>query len=127
MTQLLLLRDCGAELKRVVDSTGPIECMNVPPIKVTLAPSPRITPGAGKLPLPSESTREIDGMLALRCDFDTRQSGGDSVRHFLDVLAIALQLVKPTRSFLDLWVQLDERGLPELITTPVRQIGTESG
>lgn len=122
MTQLRLLRDCGQKLVQVV-SAGPIECMSVGPVRVMLTPPPPIPSGAGKLPLSSESTREIDRMLALRCDYDTSKPGGESVRHFLDVFAIALQLVKPTRSFLDLWLQLDESGLPELITSPVRQLG----
>jgi hypothetical protein len=122
MTQLRLLRDCGQKLVQIV-SAGPIECMSAGPVRVLLTSPQPIPPNTGKFPLSSENTREIDRMLALRCDYDPSKPSGESVHHLLDVFAIALQLVKPTHSFLDLWLQLDERELPELITTPVRQLG----
>jgi hypothetical protein len=73
--------------------------------------------------LAPESLSEIERVLTLRCDFDTRLPGGEHARHTLFVFAVALQLVKPTRSFFELWLQLDHLGMPELASSPVRQLG----
>jgi hypothetical protein len=121
-SQLLVLRGCSAKLVETIDASGPILCDSATP-PIYLARSPKFVAETGRVPLPPESIREIDRTLALRCDYDTRVPGGEDVRHRLDIVAIALQLVKPTYPFLELWLQLDEQGLPELVSTPVRQLG----
>jgi hypothetical protein len=121
-SQLLLLRDCSSSLVQTVDSSGPIQCVSQP-IPVSLTRPPRIDPETGRVPLTAESLREIGRLLTLRCDFDTRFPGGVHARHTMDVFAIALQLVKPTRAFLQLRLQLDHLTMPELVSSPVRQLG----
>ncbi len=120
--QLLLLRDCSADLVRSVARDGPVLCISQP-IRVNLTKPPTIEAGTGRVPLLPESLREIDRLLTLRCDFATHLPGGEHARHTLNLVAIALQLVKPTRSFLELWMQLDHLGLTELVTSPVRELG----
>lgn len=120
--QLLMLRDCSANLVQSVERGGPIQCVNQP-IAVHLTKPPKIVAATGRVLLPQESVREMDRFLTLRCDFDTRLPGGEHARHTLNVVAIAVQLARPTRAFLKLWLQLDHLGMPELVSSPVRQLG----
>ena len=107
-----------------VDRVGGIPCISQP-VPVVLTRPPKM--GGGRISLPLDCLREIDRLLTLRCDFDTHFAGGEHARHLLDVFAIALQLVKPTRAFLELWLQLDHAGQPELASSPVRDLGIAIG
>lgn len=123
-SQLLLVRDYSDDVMHEVDRAGQIPCMSQP-IPVVLTRPPKM--GAGRISLPPDCLREIDRILTLRCDFDTHFPGGEHARHALDVFGIALQLVKPTRAFLELWLQLDHAGQPELASSPVRDLGMAIG
>jgi hypothetical protein len=89
---------------------------------VHLRQPPAIVPKTGSVPLPCGSVRAINRSMALSCEY----SNGtllDSVRHELQQVAIAIQLVKPSRLFLELWLQLDGNGLPKFADTSVRDLG----
>jgi hypothetical protein len=64
----------------------------------------------------------IDDCLALSCEYDDPKSW-DGVRRELQRAAVAIQLAKPSRLFLEYWLQLNESGEPELAGTCVRDLG----
>jgi len=125
-TQLILLRDCSRELVAAVAQHGPFLFATTPVGSVYLRNPPAIAPGVGRVPLMSESVREIERSMALSCECGDDVSF-DVVRHELQQVAVAIQLVKPSRLFLELWLQLDGDGEPEYADRSVRDFGILSG
>jgi hypothetical protein len=60
--------------------------------------------------------------IAIACEYDTGVVADNVVRHQLKIMAIALQLVKPTEYFLNLWLQLDGDNLTEMVAHPVSDL-----
>ncbi|MGH9344326.1 MAG: hypothetical protein ACRD19_11265 [Terriglobia bacterium] len=121
-TQLILLRDCSHHLDDAIEHGGPFLCACTPAREVYLQKPPAIVPKAGRVPLPPETTAVVRRSMALACQYDNNGAPGN-VRNELQQLAIALQLVKPTRLFLKLCVQLDESNEPEFAHASVRDLG----
>lgn len=120
--QLILLRNCSPELKRAIETTGPIECISDP--HVVLSQVPQMIPGTGSVPLSGDSLNEVERSLALSCTYEEATTEDcETVRHQLKLVAIALQLVKPTVSFLELWLKLATGNLTEAVNRPVSDLG----
>ncbi len=122
MTQLILLYDCSRSLRAAVEHDGPFLCTTARVGSVYLRKPPVIAPLTGLVPLRTETTEEINRCMALSCDYDTSVSGQD-VLHALQQLAVAIQLVKPSRLFLDLWLQLDADRQVDSASTSIRDLG----
>jgi hypothetical protein len=78
------------------------------------------------VPLSQESVREIERSLALSCAYEDRNSS-ETVRHQLQCVTIALQLVKPTSDFLNLWILLDGNNMTEMVARDVSDLGKKIG
>ena len=121
-TQLILLHDCSDALVAAIERDGLLLCTSTAAGSVYLRKPPAIAPGTGCAPLPRESVQAIDHGLVLSCEYDDITSW-DSIRHELQQVAVAIQLVKPSGLFLEYWLQLDESGEPEFADTCVRDLG----
>jgi hypothetical protein len=120
-TQLILLCDCSRELSAAVVQHGPILCATTPVGSIHLRIPPALTPGSGRVPLTAESIKAIERTMALSCEYE--DDVGLAVRHELQQVGVAIQLAKPTRLFLELWLQLDGEGEPEYADRSVRDLG----
>jgi hypothetical protein len=90
---------------------------------VVLALPPKIAPNAGSVQLRKSVFDKIArNSISLLCEYDDSAVEQRAVRRQLEIAAIAIQLVKPTYSFLDLWIQLDSTNLSEMVTRPVQDI-----
>jgi hypothetical protein len=74
----------------------------------------------------SESAKAIERTMALSCEYGDDVSF-DVVRHELHQVAVAIQPVKPSRLFLELWLQIDADGEPAYADRSVRDFGILSG
>lgn len=126
-TQLILLRSCSKDLQQAIGTGGPIVCGKYPTADITLSQPPKIQSETGRVPLSKESICLIERTLALSCTYDSDKVDAEGVRHQLQLVAIALQLVKPTFSFLQLWVQLDRNHTTEMVERSVSDLGLELG
>jgi hypothetical protein len=125
-TQLILLHDCSVGLVAAIERDGPLLCASTAAGSVYLKKPPAIAPETGSAPLPRESIQAIDHGLVLSCEYDDITSW-DSIQLELQQVAVAIQLVKPSRLFLEYWLQLDESGEPEFADTCVRDLGILMG
>ena len=124
-THLILLRSCSSDLIQEVRNNGPVLFPHVP-IPIVLSQPPTIQSGTGRVPLSQESVREIERSLALSCAYEDRNSS-ETVRHQLQCVTIALQLVKPTSDFLNLWILLDGNNMTEMVARDVSDLGKKIG
>lgn len=124
-TQLMLLRSYSPELIQYVRDNGPVLLPHVS-IPIVLSQSPTIQPVTGRVPLSRESVREVERSLALSCTYEDYNSS-DAIRHQLQCVIIAFQLVKPTSDFLNLWIQLDSSNMTEMATRDVSDLGKKIG
>jgi hypothetical protein len=118
-TQALLQRSCSKELHQAVGTSDLTAWASDPATTVVLSRPQKLQPGTGRASLSKESLREIERTLALSCADETEKADMQSVRHPLNLLASAFQLVKPTSSFLELWMQLNSNLLTEMVDRPV--------
>jgi hypothetical protein len=125
-TQLILLCDCSRELCTAVAQHGPILCATTPVGSIYLRIPPALAPESGRVPLTAESIKAIERSMALSCEYED-DVNFNAVRHELQQVAVAIQLAKPTRLFLGLWLQLDADGKPEYTDRSVRDFGILSG
>ncbi len=126
-TQLILLRSYTTELIETIRSRGAIECIGETASPVVLTTPPMIVAETGRIPLSKDDVREVERCLALSCTFESESIREGHVRHQLDLVAIALQLVKPAANFLELWLQLDHSGETEMVNRPVSHLGHTMG
>jgi hypothetical protein len=91
-TQVLLQRSFSKELDQAVGTSGLIAWASDPAITVVLSRPQKLQPGTGRVPLSKESVRAIERTLALSCTYETKKAEMQSVRHQLNLLAIAFQL-----------------------------------
>ncbi len=120
-TQLLLLTSASDELREKIAKEGPIVLEGTP--AVVLFFSPKITAETGRVHLRKTVVESIEKKtIAITCKYDPGVIADKAVRHRLEIMAIALQLVKPTEYFLDLWFQLDGDNLTEMVAHPVSDL-----
>jgi hypothetical protein len=120
-TQLILLESGSTELKAKIATGGPLVLSGTPSVVLSLPP--KITPETGRVPLRKEVVEGIEtNSIAILCTYDNGVFANEMVRHQLESIAIALQLVKPTVFFLDLWLQLDSNNLTEMVQRPVSDL-----
>jgi hypothetical protein len=120
-TQLILVTSGSDELKEKIVADGPIVLPGTPAVALSLPP--RIIAETGRVHLRQTVVETIEGnSVALVCQYETGVIADKVVRHHLDIVAIALQLVKPTEYFLDLWLQLDGDNLTEMVAHPVSDL-----
>src|SRR5271157_4080657 len=120
-TQLVLLKSGSDKLKQKIAAGGPIVLCGTP--SVVLSSPPKITPETGRVPLRKEVVEDIEkSSIAISCTYDNGVIANEMVRHQLHIVAIALQLVKPTMFFLNLWLQLDSDDLTEMVLRPVSDL-----
>lgn len=125
--QVVLLRSCAEDFRCTVATSGPIGCPVDPAIPIVLRQPPKIQAETGRAPLRNDSIRKIERMLALSCMYDDKEADGEAVRHQLMLFEIAFQLVKPTVSFMQLWMRLEENNLTDMVSRPVSDLGRELG
>lgn len=117
-THFLFLSDPSPELKKEIKSSDPIQCLATPPVYV-------VQPSMGSIPtsqlLPPEDHATLHELVAISCKFDTTTATTvplADIDHYLEVVAIALQLVKPTRGFLEYSLEFDsQRGVTSMSTS----------
>jgi hypothetical protein len=80
----------------------------------------------GRVPLSDSTVTEIERVLALSSAYNDER-GHAAVRHQIQVVAFALQLVKPAFSFLHLWTCQDENALTEVVDRAVSDLGMDLG
>ena len=120
--QILLLRSCDSKLIKITTQTGSIQCTS----DIILSLPPAITPNAGRVPLSEMNVLQIKNMIALSSTYDSNINNIDSVHHRLRLVAITLQLVKPTCNFLNLWLLLDGNNMTEAVDRTVSYLGPGS-
>lgn len=120
-TQLILLTSGSSELKEKIVRDGPIPLSSVPAVVLSLPP--KITAEAGRVQLRKTVVESIErNSIAIVCKYDSDVVADKTVRHQLETVAIAIQMVKPTAVFLVLWLQLDENNLTEMARQPVSDV-----
>ncbi len=120
-TQLILLTSGSDELKKKLAKDGPIVLPGTP--AVVLSFPPKITAETGRVHLRQTVVDIIEKRTtAIACKYDPGVIADKAVRHHLKIIAIALQLVKPTEYFLDLWLQFDGDNLTEMVAHPVSDL-----
>lgn len=92
-------------------------------LAVTLSLPPKIAAEAGRVPLRKTVVERIEkNSIAIACTYNAGIVADSTAKHQLEVVAIALQLVKPTVHFLSLWLQLDNGNLTETADRPVSDL-----
>ena len=124
-TQLMLLPSCSQELIQRVRNNGQLEILKIPRL-ILLSQAPAIQPQTGRVPLSVECVRQVDRSLVLSCKYED-ETGGDGVCHQLRCASIALQLIRPTSDFLNLWMQLDDQNTPEMAARDIADLGKRIG
>ena len=120
-TLLILLQSACDDLKKKIVQEGPIALRGT--ASVILAPPPKLLSDAGRVHLRRGVIEVIERCtIAVLCTYDDGTITGETVHHQLNIVAIALQLVKPTFSFLDLWLRLDGENLTEMVSRPVSDL-----
>jgi hypothetical protein len=120
-TQLIFLVNCSDELKERIVKDGPIVLPGNPAVVLSLPP--QIAAEAGRVHLRQTVVESIErNSIALACEYDPGRVADTTVRHQLETVAIAVQMVKPTPVFLVLWLQLDEDNLIEMAGHPVSDL-----
>jgi hypothetical protein len=120
-TQLILLTSCSDELKETIVKDGPI--MFPCTLAVALSLPPKIAAEAGRVPLRKTVIERIEkNSIAIACTYNADIVADSTVKHQLEVVAIAFQLVKPTVYFLCLRLQLDNDNLTEMVDRPVSDL-----
>jgi hypothetical protein len=120
-TQLILVTSCSDELKETIAKSGPI--MFPGTFAVALSLPPKIAAEAGRVPLRKTVIEKIEkNSIAIVCRYNADIVANSAARHQLGVVAIALQLVKPTVYFLSLRLQLDNDNLTETVDRPVSDL-----
>src|SRR5277367_4266953 len=120
-TQLILLKSSSDELKKRIATGGPIALPGAPSIVLSLPP--KIAHEAGRVPLRRAVVEDIErNSIAIAWTYDSGVIANETVSHQLRIVAIALQLVKPTVLFLNLWLQLDSDNLTEMVHRPVSDL-----
>jgi hypothetical protein len=115
-TQVLLLSDTSNELIEKLEKDGPIQCMQTPPVQ--LARTPKFEQYWGNVLLSPDHIRGINTSLksALTCT----SNASELPSHELELVAIALQLVKPTRDFCKYCVMVDDNDRLQQATAEVQ-------
>jgi hypothetical protein len=120
-TQLILLTGGSSELKEKIVKDGPITLSSTPAVVLSLPP--KITAETGRVQLRKTVVESIErNSIAIECKYDSGVIADKAVRHHLETVGIAIQLVKPTTVFLVLWLQLDENNLTEMAGQPVSDL-----
>lgn len=102
---VLVLPDRSKELEAEVKANGPMILSTA--LQVKIGPVPRITDTSTLI-----AQRDLDTLslpLALLCEYDS-VSNPDKIVHCIEDAAIALQLVKPTRHFLEYSMLVESGG-----------------
>ncbi len=109
-THLLYLLSASTELKQKIGNDGPIRCLVDPPVYL-LRPHLPVDGRATQL-LSLENVQALNQFLALSCEYDPAAIALTPVEvdHHLKVVATGFQLVKPTDSFCEHWVQIHPDG-----------------
>jgi hypothetical protein len=119
--QLILLTSGSDELKGKIAKDGPIVLPGTPSVALSLPP--KITADAGRVQLRKGVVESIErNSIAIASSYDSGVIAGETVNHQLKIVAIALQLVKPTAHFLNLCLQLDANNLTEMVARPVSDL-----
>jgi hypothetical protein len=120
-TQLILLTSGSSELKEKIVKDGPITLSSTPAVVLSLPP--KITAETGQVQLRKTVVESVErNSIAIACKYDSGVVADKAVRHHLETVAIAIQMVKPTAVFLALWLQLDEHNLTEMAGQPVSDL-----
>ncbi len=114
-THYLLLRDCSKELQREISEKGEIQCLPMPPIRLD-RPENLHDAHLNSL-LERQNVHEVSKWLALSCTYDVGAPPASvrKIEHSLEVIATALQLVKPTTDFCKFRLQCEsDRGITQV-------------
>jgi len=115
-TQLLFLRDTSDELIETLERNGPIQCMQTPPVHLARTPNFEQYGGNGLL-----SPDHIHGInTSLKSALTCSSNASELPSHELEVVAIALQLVKPTRNFCKYCVGVDDNDVIQQATVDMQ-------
>ena len=124
-TQLILLTRGSDDLREKIVKDGPIVLPGTP--TAVLSFPPKIIAETGRVHLRQTVVERIERKsIAIVCKYDTSVFADQVVKHQLKVVAITLQLVKPTVQFLNLWLQLDGENLTEMVAHPVSDLDRSS-
>jgi hypothetical protein len=125
-TQVILLRSCSEELAQQIDASGPIVFPGIPNAPVNLSRAPNTAPETGRVLLSRFTVDVVTRLLALSCTYEDNKER-NAVHHQLNLVAIALQLVKPTSPFLRLWMQLDGGNMVVMAERGISDLGVDLG
>lgn len=120
-TQFLLLRDASDELISLLEQDGSIQCVVAPPIHLARTPNFEQSLGGGILSANNIHKIHTSFTTSLTCTYDASAPPCpvDEIFHQLQVVAIALQLVKPTQDFHEYWMKVDDQyGIRGATTLP---------
>ena len=113
---LFVLPDRSRELEAEVKAHGPISLSTALQLKIGLVP--QITDISSMI-----AQNDLDPLsesLAILCEYDPAKEDADEVSHTVRNANIALQLVKPTRHFLEYALLLDSSGKIKTIASRCR-------
>ena len=116
-TQLLLLGDASDELIETLERNGPIQCIKTPPVH--LARTPNLEQYRGNGLLSPDHIREINTSL-LKITLTCTSNASELPSHELQVVATALQLVKPTQKFCKYCVGIDNNDGIQQVTADMQ-------
>lgn len=105
-TLYFFLQDASQELLTELERNGPIQCSATPPIYLRRTPDFEAYKGNGVL-TPS-NIDGIRGVLKSALTYENDDSNFRQETHHLQVVATAIQLVKPTQMFCEYWIQTSE-------------------
>ena len=103
-THLLILQDPSQELTAEIARVGSLQCLASPSIALH---RPTIQ-GSHLSGMEQAVLEKLAKSIALSCTFDPATDPEQEITQLLDRVAIAFQLVKPTREFCQYWLKLDD-------------------
>jgi hypothetical protein len=113
---VLFLPDRSRDLEAEVGANGPVILSHAPQLKIGAVPN--ITDASGLIV--QQDLNVLSSPLALLCEYDPTKNKSDEVAHFVKNAGIALQLIKPTRYFLEYWMLLDSTGKIKTVSATSR-------
>jgi hypothetical protein len=115
---VLVLPDRSRQLEAEIKASGPVVLSNSPPLRI--GPVPQVTDTSSLIAKPDLD--ELSGSLALLCEYDTAKSKSDEIDRLVENAGITLQLVKPTRYFLEYRMLIDSSGRIKTISAESRDV-----
>jgi hypothetical protein len=119
-THFFFLRDRSRQLEEEVRMKGPIQVLASPLVELRL-PSNLVSVNTNRL-ISEDALRWLSELAAITCEYDSAAPPCpvEEIDHHLEVVGVALQLVKPTTGFMDYRLHVDSEHGVRSVSIPAQ-------